>query len=887
MPKRISLSLAIGAILTCGLCAAQQTSYPDGQAVEVREGDAWSAATIVKKEGRKYSVRYKDSADDEWVTADRLRVPAGNAAPGTPAAPAAPGAPAAAKTKIPWALAQSVEVKRGAAWRTATVFKIDNGWVLVLYDPGNFREWVEPWRIREPGSKEDSIGVAPMHKQVDGEEPAPKDLPADNRATAPAGARTGVPSNWRDPSPGDRVQVYTPFGPKFGRMLQRTPEKIVVAVDGSRRGGGNESFDPLDVRIVGMKVEAVVGQRVQVREGGGWESATVVAREGERAKIKRDGWEDEMFHKWIALDELRPAATSDVPPIAGAAPNALRSLPGYRDADMSSAEHLSLIVANPGAKLAPDVCVRPTSRPSVRAVPVRGATGENTPDAIMSPLGNSPMVVVASHIERKDGIRVDRIDLDTGTALRTVDLAIPKDMRLAGVSPDASHAVFRKTGMTAGDRVEVWSIDPAAPKRELLLSPYPTGNPFEKDVRFAALLANDRLLLVGGKNELSVWDIKTGKAVYHCGANRDSRPGISANGRYIVFTTGKEAMIIETATGNAVMELPQPLMGAAAFAFSPSGRQLVACDAHTIWSVNLDTGELYRDFTLPGNITNSSIDAPTDGYALINNSILVDLERRCPIWKYEVPDKSAAAVLSSGQYAFAVDGDSRSTCNLISTTIPHPAALKAAQGLKGNELLLKPGVSVSLQTNVSCTEQERAAIMTYIASQMKDRGITIAPGQPIELSLSVEQGKTEQREYGSGPSFGPFARTGEKVTITQKISRMRITYQGKTVWEVHAFSGDPGFMLMRKQNQTMQQAVDEMGKPNLGVFTATRLPSYLVMPSNPMYLGASELTGRGLRDKKAEPEPDAPGTPPGALPPTKINGPVAVAPRPTLPADPG
>ena len=133
----------------------------------------------------------------------------------------------------------------------------------------------------------------------------------------------------------------------------------------------------------------------------------------------------------------------------------------------------------------------------------------------------------------------------------------------------------------------------------------------------------------------------------------------------------------------------------------------------------------------------------------------------------------------------------------------------------------------------------------------------------LQLILSLEQGKSEQREYGSGPRFGPFARPAEKVTITHTISRIRIEFQGRRIWEVVAYSGDPGFMLMRQGNQTMQQAVDAQSKPNMGIFQTVRLPAYLVMPRNPMYMGASELSTRGFRDKKADPEPEParPGAP--------------------------
>jgi WD40 repeat protein len=78
--------------------------FTPGQSVEVREGDSWSAASVLKREGRKYLIHYSgsDSSSDEWVTLDRMRllrtaaVPAAPLAGESPApAPTTPATPAA------------------------------------------------------------------------------------------------------------------------------------------------------------------------------------------------------------------------------------------------------------------------------------------------------------------------------------------------------------------------------------------------------------------------------------------------------------------------------------------------------------------------------------------------------------------------------------------------------------------------------------------------------------------------------------------------------------------------------------------------------------------------------------------------------------------------
>src|SRR5438552_758191 len=86
-------------LLTFVSVASAQTSRPlslnNGQTIEVREGDTWSKATIVRREGRKYLVHYEgaDAPADEWVMPDRVRAVGAtdSATPG--AAAAAPATP--------------------------------------------------------------------------------------------------------------------------------------------------------------------------------------------------------------------------------------------------------------------------------------------------------------------------------------------------------------------------------------------------------------------------------------------------------------------------------------------------------------------------------------------------------------------------------------------------------------------------------------------------------------------------------------------------------------------------------------------------------------------------------------------------------------------------
>src|SRR5215210_6995027 len=112
--------ILIGFVLALSVVGLAQQAKPleEGQKVEVREGDTWSAATILKKEGRRYQIRYEGGTEEEWVNADRLR-PAQAAGVAPAPAPAAGAKPAAkpAPQIADWKPGEKVEVKWGGQYR--------------------------------------------------------------------------------------------------------------------------------------------------------------------------------------------------------------------------------------------------------------------------------------------------------------------------------------------------------------------------------------------------------------------------------------------------------------------------------------------------------------------------------------------------------------------------------------------------------------------------------------------------------------------------------------------------------------------------------------------------------------------------------------------------
>lgn len=140
------LALFVGVVTPM---SAQAFEPKPGDAVEVREGDTWSPAEFLAKEGRRFQIRYDDGTE-EWITADRLRAPGGEAT--TTKTQTKP------KRKRPrtFRANEQVELKDGREWESATVKRVGGDLYLVAtndtFGKSEFHWiWVDAERLRKPG----------------------------------------------------------------------------------------------------------------------------------------------------------------------------------------------------------------------------------------------------------------------------------------------------------------------------------------------------------------------------------------------------------------------------------------------------------------------------------------------------------------------------------------------------------------------------------------------------------------------------------------------------------------------------------------------------------------------------------------------------------------
>jgi hypothetical protein len=139
--------LFIAVVLALGTSVAAQ-AYDPGDTLEVREGDVWSPATLVRQEGRRLLVRYEDGTE-EWVGNDRLR-------PADQEQTADDVEPTPRERPRTFRRGQTVELKDGRRWKPAQVKQVAPPLYLVATDDAFGRQefhwaWVDAPRLRNPG----------------------------------------------------------------------------------------------------------------------------------------------------------------------------------------------------------------------------------------------------------------------------------------------------------------------------------------------------------------------------------------------------------------------------------------------------------------------------------------------------------------------------------------------------------------------------------------------------------------------------------------------------------------------------------------------------------------------------------------------------------------
>ena len=301
-------------------------------------------------------------------------------------------------------------------------------------------------------------------------------------------------------------------------------------------------------------------------------------------------------------------------------------------------------------------------------------------------------------------------------------------------------------------------------------------------------------------------------------------------------------------------------------AFRPDGCQLAVVNNECLQIWDLQKQAVAQQMWLSQEqLRNGSdtVEWVDNNHLLVNGADLVDIAKRVVLWHYDVPGSahSACAVID-GHLAFGASqnegGRGGMQAAIYFLSLPQPEVAQVTAGMtEENVTALKAGSQVSLDMRFPTTEpQDMEAITASYTDQLKSYNISVVTGSPLIFQASVEPGKTETKTYRNIGRFGE-----ETVNVTSQKCRLALVENGKVLWERSAEFGGAGFMISRKEGETLQAVVDRSSQQSVvNFFRNISLPGYLARQGEHGAYGFSKVTPLGLVDYDPAAEPAA--TPP-------------------------
>ena len=389
------------------------------------------------------------------------------------------------------------------------------------------------------------------------------------------------------------------------------------------------------------------------------------------------------------------------------------------------------------------------------------------------------------------------------------------------------------------DRLELWKLGRDGVDKILQWIPYDDQKGGEREIKWASFIGDDRVATVSGGGKLAVFDAKTAQPIYWLQIAGGCLPGLSPDNKYIAFSTGKEIGVLDAAAGEVVALQSAPQMHWPILAFSPSGQRLACCAFDKVYVWEFANGEMYREMPLTGMHVMGKIAWPSEDHLLLGDHFLVDLENQVRLWQYDGHDLVQTL---GGLCWFVVSQGANQGGALVPSKVPHANVEDTLRKAMADPtfFVLKPGVTVSINTNGIADPAQREVVMGALARKLEANGFRVGSNGTIELVASTEVGGEREVAYHSFGSFG--SRTYK---IREHISRLKFMYGGQPAWQTESVN-IPGILHL-KEGQRVEDVLREHERPNFAFFERVELPKLLTKPSGGVTLGKSQVTVSGVR----------------------------------------
>jgi hypothetical protein len=173
----------------------------------------------------------------------------------------------------------------------------------------------------------------------------------------------------------------------------------------------------------------------------------------------------------------------------------------------------------------------------------------------------------------------------------------------------------------------------------------------------------------------------------------------------------------------------------------------------------------------------------SDGVALLNGELLVDLDRQLLLWRYVLADRLRRAEHSpDGRVWYFGDAGGRSPIELIGVD-PVSGEVRAAAGdlSPGDQYVLKKGDRIRLAIDLGSAGLERSApgVEAAITKRLNSAGLVVDPSASVTLSVTTSEQQVTQtfrRSSGEVVSF-PDVRVAARFSISDSTGRVVWGYE--------------------------------------------------------------------------------------------------------------
>ena len=434
--------------------------------------------------------------------------------------------------------------------------------------------------------------------------------------------------------------------------------------------------------------------------------------------------------------------------------------------------------------------------------------------------------------QKDTAVRVVLCNLETGRTTATGETS-GDNMRPIALHDDGRHILMCRNEWGFGnlDRLELWTVSGKDVHPSLKWIPYDNSHGADRDVLWAEFIDANRLATSSRSGRIAIWDLSTGQPICHLETCDASVPSLSADRKWIAFAGSDSVGVFDIekqeviATQKAPRRLQWPTV-----AFSPSGRKIgcITFDRVLVWDTA--SGKLEKDFGLPGLNIHGCIDYPSDDFILANNRYLIELPNQLKLWDYQ----GAERVCTVGGTSFlAITGDGSGGL-LLAAKLPHAEAesvLKKA--LQQPDLFVfHKGTPVRVDVSGIPDAAHQQSVKETLTKKLGALNCPLGETGAVDFVAAVE---------GPKPRKITYMHTGT-YDVQEYITRLKIVYQGQTLWETHC-TNIPG-VVMLPQGENMESYLRKASSsPSYKFYESIVLPEFLQKPSGKAYPGSSQTIG--------------------------------------------